>query len=80
LIPDLFGAQFFEEAGEEVAGVVDENVDSAELCHRGRDGGLRIWWVGAARAALAMSKPKPRPAPVTSQTFCSAIAFSSGAP
>ena len=42
LIPDLFGAQFLEEAGEEVARVVDENVDSAELRDGGFDCGLRI--------------------------------------
>jgi hypothetical protein len=46
LIADLFGAQLLEEAGEEVARVVDQNIDSAELRDRGIDRRLRILWTG----------------------------------
>jgi hypothetical protein len=31
LIPDLFGRELFEEAGEKIAGIVDEDVDPAEF-------------------------------------------------
>ena len=46
LIADLFGAQLLEEAGEEVARVVDQDVDSAELRDGGLDGRLRILRAG----------------------------------
>ena len=46
LIADLFGAQLLEKAGEEVAGVVDQNVESAELRDGGLDCCLRILWTG----------------------------------
>jgi len=43
---DLLGAQLLEEAGEEVARVVDQNINSAKLCDSGIDGRLRILWTG----------------------------------
>ena len=42
LIADLFGAEFLEEAGEEIARVVDQNVDSTERRDGGLNGRLRI--------------------------------------
>jgi len=44
LIADLVRAQLLEEAGEEVARVVDQNINSAKLCDRGLDRRLRILW------------------------------------
>ncbi len=41
-MPDLFGAELLEEAGEEVARVVDQDVDAAELRDGGLDGSLRV--------------------------------------
>ena len=46
LITDLFGTQLLEEASEEVARVVDQNIDSAKLRDRGIDRRLRILWTG----------------------------------
>jgi len=46
LIADLFGAQLLEKAGEEVAGVVDQNINSAKRRDRSIDRRLRILWTG----------------------------------
>jgi hypothetical protein len=46
LIADLFGTQLLEEAGEEVARVIDQDIKSAELCDSGFDCCLRIRWTG----------------------------------
>ena len=46
MIADLFGAELLEEAGEEVARVVDQNINSAKLRDRGLDRRLRILWTG----------------------------------
>ena len=43
---DLLRAEFLEEAREEVARVVDQNINSAELRDRGIDRRLRILWTG----------------------------------
>src|SRR4029453_4490373 len=46
LIADLFRAELLEEAGEEVARVIDQDVESAELRDGGLDCCLRIQWAG----------------------------------
>ena len=46
LTANLFGAQLLEEAGEEVARVVDQNINSAKLRDSGIDRRLRILWTG----------------------------------
>ena len=46
LMADLFGTQLLEEAGEEVARVVDQNINSAKLRDSGIDRRLRILWTG----------------------------------
>jgi hypothetical protein len=71
LVADLFGTEFLEEAGVEVAGIVDQDVDPAELGDGGCDRGLGVlarrvtsslianrssWWPIAA-VTLAGSRP-----------------------
>ena len=46
LVADLIGAEFLEEAGVEVAGVVDQDVDAAEPRDGGLDRGLRVLGAG----------------------------------
>src|SRR5688572_22479929 len=44
LIADLFRAEFLEEAGEEIARIVDQNVNSSEFRDGGLNGRLRVLW------------------------------------